>query len=30
VMGLCRYTPRTSDSMESWENELASIPGALL
>lgn len=30
VMGLCRYTPRHSASDESWENQIASIPGALL
>ncbi len=30
IMGLCRYTPRSSDTEESWENQIASIPGALL
>ncbi len=30
VMGLCRYTPRQSDSEDSWENQIASIPGGLL
>jgi hypothetical protein len=30
AMGFCRYTPRNSDTMESWENEIASIPGGLL
>lgn len=30
VMGLCRYTPRNSDSEDNWENEIASIPGSLL
>ncbi len=30
VMGLCRYTPRRSENEESWENQIASIPGALL
>ena len=30
VMGLCRYTPRTSDSEDDWESEIASIPGGLL
>lgn len=30
VMGLCRFSPRSSDAIESWENEIASIPGALL
>jgi len=28
VMGLCRYTPRRSDSDESWESQVASIPAA--
>jgi hypothetical protein len=27
VMGLCRYTPRRSDSEESWESQIAAIPG---
>ena len=30
VMGLCRYTPRVSDSEDIWENQLASLPGGLL
>ena len=30
VMGLCRYTPRRVENEESWENQIASIPGALL
>jgi len=30
VMGLCRYTPRHSESEETWESQVASIPGALL
>jgi hypothetical protein len=30
VMGLCRYTPRHTQSEESWESQIASIPGALL
>jgi hypothetical protein len=30
IMGLCRYTPRRFGEGESWENELASIPGGLL
>ncbi|HKY18608.1 MAG TPA: PAS domain-containing protein [Rhizomicrobium sp.] len=30
AMGLCRYTPRQSENEESWENQIASIPGALL
>jgi len=29
-MGLCRYTPRRSEDDETWENQLASIPGGLL
>jgi hypothetical protein len=29
-MGLCRYTPRRSDTEESWESQIASIPGALV
>lgn len=29
-MGLCRYTPRRSDTGDSWENQLASLPGGLL
>jgi hypothetical protein len=29
-MGLCRYLSRTSNTQESWENELASMPGGLL
>jgi hypothetical protein len=29
-MAFCRYTPRQSDAEESWENQLASIPGGLL
>lgn len=28
VMGLCRYTPRYSQSDESWESQVASIPAA--
>lgn len=27
VMGLCRYTPRRSENEESWESQIASIPG---
>jgi hypothetical protein len=30
VMGLCRYTPRRSEDEESWENQIASVPGGLL
>jgi hypothetical protein len=30
IMGLCRYTPHTTDDENYWENELASIPGGLL
>jgi hypothetical protein len=30
AMGLCRYTPRRSENDQSWENQIASIPGALL
>jgi len=30
IMGLCRYTPRRSETEESWEHQIASIPGALL
>jgi hypothetical protein len=30
ILGLCRYTPRTSDSEDIWENQLASLPGGLL
>jgi len=30
AMGLCRYTPRSSDDEETWENQIASIPGGLL
>ncbi|MBA2588649.1 MAG: PAS domain-containing protein [Alphaproteobacteria bacterium] len=27
AMGLCRYTPRHSESEESWESMIASVPG---
>jgi hypothetical protein len=27
VMALCRYTPRRSENEESWEDQIASIPG---
>lgn len=30
VMGLCRYTPRRTQDEQTWENQIASIPGALL
>jgi len=30
ALGLCRYTPRHSESEETWESQIASIPGALL
>lgn len=30
AMALCRYTPRRSDDEETWENQIASIPGGLL
>ncbi len=30
VMGLCRYTPRRAQNEETWENQIASIPGAML
>jgi len=30
AMGLCRYTPRRSEDEDSWENQIASIPGGLL
>jgi len=30
VMGFCRYTPRRTDADESWESQIASIPGALV
>ena len=30
AMGLCRYTPRNSDDEQSWENQIAQIPGALI
>jgi hypothetical protein len=29
-MGLCRYTPRTSENDDFWESEDVSIPGALI
>ena len=30
ALGLCRYTPRRAHDDESWENQIASIPGGLL
>lgn len=27
VMGFCRYTPRHTESVESWESQIAAIPG---
>lgn len=30
IMGLCRYTPRRSEAEESWEEQIASIPAAIL
>jgi hypothetical protein len=30
VMGLCRYTPRCTQDEQSWENQIASIPNAIL
>jgi hypothetical protein len=30
VMALCRYTPRRSQDEQSWESQIASVPGALL
>lgn len=30
MMGLCRYTPRSTEADESWESRIASIPGPLL
>jgi hypothetical protein len=30
IMGLCCYTPRHSEVEETWENQIASIPGGLL
>jgi hypothetical protein len=30
IMALCHYTPRRSENEESWENQVASIPGGLL
>jgi hypothetical protein len=29
IMGQCRYTPRSSDVGDSWENQIASLPGGL-
>lgn len=30
VLGMCRYTPRRVDIEESWESQIAAIPGALV
>jgi len=30
AMGLCRYTPRRTQNEESWESQIAAVPGALL
>lgn len=30
ILGQCRYTPRTTDVGDSWENQIASLPGGLL
>ncbi len=30
AMALCRYTPRRSETEESWENQIASIPAGLM
>ncbi len=30
IMGLCRYVPHSAENEESWENQIASIPGGLL
>lgn len=30
AMGLCHYTPRRTQDEESWESQIAAIPGALL
>jgi hypothetical protein len=30
IMGFCHYTPRRAEEEESWENQIASIPGGLL
>jgi hypothetical protein len=30
IMGLCRYSPRSSEAEESWESQIASIPAAFL
>ena len=30
AMGLLRYTPRRTQDEQSWENQIASIPGAIL
>ncbi len=30
IMGLCCYVPHSAENEESWENQIASIPGGLL
>jgi hypothetical protein len=30
VMGLCRYSPRSSQSDQHWQDQIAGLPGALL
>jgi hypothetical protein len=30
IMGLCRYTPRRTQDEQSWETQIAAVPGALL
>ena len=30
IMGLCRYTPRYTEDEQSWESQIASMPGGLL
>jgi hypothetical protein len=30
IMALCRFTPRRTQNEESWESQIAAVPGALL
>jgi hypothetical protein len=30
IMGLCRFTPRRSEAEETWESQIAAVPGALV
>ena len=30
AMGLCHYTPRRTETEESWESQIAAIPGGFL